>query len=122
MRQDFSISKRKIDALSNGILLVGLGVLFFTNTWWPGILIVVWAWLGLRQWLSNRKFDLIVASVILWGLFLMSFLNISLNVLVPVLFVLGGIYIVFREFYFTEDSNGEDVSQELMDDADLDKK
>jgi len=119
---NFNISKRKIDALSTGVLLFGLGILFYTNTWWPGILLVIWAYLGMKQWLSNRIFDLIVTSIILPGLFLVSFFDVKLNVLVPVLFFLGGLYIIFREFFFGEDTNGEDISEELRDDADIDRK
>lgn len=118
----YSISKRKIDALASGALLIGIGLLFFTGAWWPGILLVIWAYLGIKQWLSNRKFDLIVSSVILLGLFIVSFLDIRLNVLVPVLFFLGALYIVFREFFFSEDTNGEDISEELRDDAEITKK
>ena len=33
--------KQKGDAITAGILLIGLGVLLFTNWWWPGIMFVV---------------------------------------------------------------------------------
>lgn len=115
------LSRKKIDALANALLLIGLGVLLYTNLWWPGILLVVWASLGLKQWLTNRKFDLIITSVILWGLFIASYLDLKWNVLIPVLFFLGALYIIFREFFFSEDTNGEEKSQEIIDDADIKK-
>lgn len=113
--------KRKIDALSNGVFFIVLAVLFYTDFWWPGILIAIWAMLALRQWLSNRKFDLIMTSVILGGLFIVSFFNITFSVLIPVLFVLGGLYIIFREFFYPDGSSGEDKAEGIRDDADLDR-
>jgi len=113
------LPKRKAIAISNGVFLISLGLLFFTNFWWPGILLALWATLGTRQYLSGRNFDLIITSVILLGLFVVALLPFDVNVLLPVLFVIGGIYIIFREYYFGEDSNGEEKSQEIKDDADI---
>jgi hypothetical protein len=36
----------------------------------------------------------------------------------PILFVIGGIYIIFREYFFAQDTNGEDVAEEIEEDAD----
>ena len=94
------LPKRKADALSNGVFLIALGVLFYTNTWWPGILIAVWAALAIRQYLTNRIYDLCLTTVILLGLFAISFFNFDWSFLVPVLFVVGGLYIIFREYFF----------------------
>lgn len=116
------MAKRKIDAISNGALLIALGILFATDAWWPGILLAVWVTLAFRQYLSGRMYDLFVSSVILLGLFLISFLKLDWSILMPVLLVVGGIYIIFREYFFAEDTNGEDKSQEILDDIDNDTK
>lgn len=115
------LSKKKIDALSNGLFLISLALLFYLNFWWPGILLALWSMLALRQWLSNRTFDLIMTSVILLGLFIVSFFNITWSVLMPVLFILGGFYIIFREFFYPEDNIHEEKAQEIENDADLDR-
>lgn len=115
------LSKRKSDAISNGVFLIALGILFYTNTWWPGILIAIWAALGLRQYLTGRTYDLIISSVILLGLFIITFFRIEWSLLMPILFVVGGIYIIFREYFFSEDTNGEDKAQEIKDDIDNSK-
>lgn len=112
------LSKRKSDAISNGVFLIALGLLFYTNFWWPGILLAIWAALGLRQYLTGRIYDFIISSVILLGLFIITFFKLDWSVLMPVLFVVGGIYIIFREYFFAEDTNGEDKSQEIKDDID----
>jgi len=114
--------KRKIDAIANGAFLIGLGVVFFTNTWWPGILIPIWLALVIRQYFTERYYDLFLSSIILLGLFALSLFKFEWAVLMPVLFVVGGIYIIFREYFFADDTNGEDPSQEILDDADDDRK
>lgn len=110
------VSKRKADVFSNGAFLISLGILFYTNAWWPGILLAIWIALFLRQYLTGRTYDAIISSVILLGLFFFSFFDFQWAVVMPVLFVLGGIYIIFREYFFTEDTNGEEKSQEIKDD------
>lgn len=113
-----NLSKRKSDAISNGVFLIAIGILFYTNTWWPGILLAIWAALGLRQFLTGRIYDFIISSVILLGLFVVTVFKFNWSVLMPILFVVGGIYIIFREYFFAEDTNGEDKSQEIKDDID----
>ncbi|KAF3362808.1 Uncharacterized protein PHSC3_000667 [Chlamydiales bacterium STE3] len=98
----FILEKRKADALANGIFLVGLGILFYTGFWWPGILLVLFANLAIRQYFTHRIFDLMVTSVILLGLFLLSFFSLSWDVLMPVLFIFGGLYIILKEYFYAE--------------------
>ena len=116
------LSKRKSDIIGNGVFLIGLGILFYINSWWPGILLPIWASLGSRQFLTGRIYDLVLTTVILWSLFIVYFFKIDLTSLLPVLFVLGGIYIVFREFFYADDTNGEDKAKEITDDIDDGKK
>jgi hypothetical protein len=35
------VRQGRASAISGGIFLIGLGVLLFTNWWWPGIMVVV---------------------------------------------------------------------------------
>lgn len=112
------LSKRKSEAISNGILLICLGILFYTNTWWPGILLAIWATLAVRQYFSGRIYDLIISSAILISLFLIIFFHIDWSLLMPVLFVVGGIYIIFREYFFAGATDEEDKSEEIKDDTD----
>lgn len=102
------LSKKKADTIANGVFLISLGILFYTNSWWPGILISIWAMLATREVLTARFYDLIISSLIFIGLFIVYYLNIEWAVLMPVLFVIGGIYLIFREsFYSTEESETE---------------
>ncbi|HRD55442.1 MAG TPA: hypothetical protein PLC42_03495 [Parachlamydiaceae bacterium] len=102
------VTKRKAEIISNGIFLMALGILFWTNSWWPGILLAIWGCLGARQYLTGRYWDFAITSIILIGLFVVSFFNITLSVLIPVLFVVGGIYIIFREYFIAEEVENDD--------------
>lgn len=115
------MSKKKADTISNGAFLIALGVLFYANYWWPGILLAIWISIGLRQFLTGRIYDLCISTAILIGLFVITVSNFEWAVLLPVLFIVGGIYIIFREYFFAEDTNGEDKSQEILDDTDSKK-
>lgn len=106
------MSKRKADAISNGLFLMGIGALIYTNAWWPGILLVIWVTVATRQYLTGRIYDLVVSSVLLLGLFFVMFLKIDWSVLVPVLLVLGGIHIIFREYCVAEGVEEEDPLEE----------
>lgn len=115
------ISKKKSEAIANGVFLIAIGILFFTNYWWPGILLAIWASLALRQYFSGRIYDLCISSVILLGLFASTYFDFEWSVLVPVIFVIAGIYVIFREYFFSEDTNGEDKAEEILDDSDIGK-
>ena len=112
------LSKRKSEAISNGVLLISLGILFYANAWWPWILLAIWTTLALRQYFSGRIYDLFISSIVLIGLFLISFFNVNWSVLMPILFVVGGIYIIFREYFFAGATDEEDKSEEIKDDID----
>lgn len=115
-------SKRKGDGYSNGILLIGIAILFVTNAWWPGILLVLLSAMVVRQYLRGRLYDSFLSIVILGGLFVFSFFDFNWNVLVPVLFVVGGLYLIFREYLWNKRRVGEDkMEDEKMEIKDADK-
>lgn len=91
-------SKQRASATFNGLLLIGLGILFFTNTWWPGILLVIGIALAVRQFLRGRYYDTVLSIVIFAGLFIGSLFNWSFSYFVPVLFTLAGIYLLYSEW------------------------
>jgi len=73
--------------------------------------------LALRQYLLGRHYDMGVSLFVFVGVFVTVQFDISWEVLLPVLFALGGIYILFREFLEskekTEVEEEEDLNQEI---------
>lgn len=106
------MSKKKADAISNGIFLISIGILAFSNAWWPGILLALWATLATRQYFTGRYYDLALSSIFLWGLFIITILQLNWAVIVPVLLILGGIHLIFREYCVAEGLEDEDVIEE----------
>lgn len=97
--------RSKIEAIGNGVFLIILGILFYFNWWWPGILIAVWASLAVRQVLSHRMQDLLLSTFLLGSLFVVAFFNLSWNLVTPIIFVFGGLYLILREFYYDKDGD-----------------
>jgi len=112
------ISKKKADAFANGAFFIALGVIAYYNIWWPWILPAIWIFLSLRQFLTGRRWDFFVSTVLLGVLFIVSYFHLDWTLLVPILFVVGGIYIIFKEFFYSDDTNGEEKVKEMKDDID----
>ena len=112
---------KSADAISVGIMMIGLGILFYLNAWWPGILLAIGASLIVRQYLRGRHYDMAITTLVFGGLFLYFFYTINWSNVMPVLFVVGGIYLIFREYFVSKDRVGidrvVDDSQEIEDES-----
>ena len=64
-----------------------------------------------RQYLLGRTYDMIVSLVVFLGVFITVQFQITWNVLLPVLFTLGGLYVFFREFFGPKDITEADIEE-----------
>ena len=111
-------SKKKAQALSTALFLIGLAILIFTQDWWPGIMLAVGLSLGLRQHLLGRTYDMCITFLVFVGTFITVEFDISWRIFLPILFTIGAIYILFREFINsddvpTEEEKEEDIQHEI---------
>ena len=111
-------SKKKAHALSTALFLIGLAVLIFTQDWWPGIMLAVGLSLGLRQYLLGRTYDMCITFLVFIGTFITVEFDISWRIFLPILFTVGAIYILCREFMTpeeppTEEEKEEDLQHEI---------
>lgn len=113
------MSHKKANSISMGIFLICLGILVLTNTWWPGILLALWATVASRQYLEGRIYPALITTVVFVGLFVLALFRFYHEMLLPVLLVIAGIFLIIREYYFRKDTNGEEKSEEIKDDVDL---
>lgn len=97
------VKKRKSEAIGNGVFLMALGILLYTNQWWPWILLALLLSLVVRQVLTARFFDMWISIGVLGTLFVVSYFNITLSFLIPALFVIGGAYLILREYFYSDD-------------------
>jgi uncharacterized membrane protein len=119
------LSHKRADGVSTGIFLITLGVLSYYHTWWPWILLSIWLALITRQFLRGRIYDMALTTLIFGGLFCLFYFGLSWDVLAPVLFTVGGLYIIFREYFVSKERVGEekiDDAAKEIDDAEHDNK
>ncbi len=113
----FLVSKKRAQALSCSLVLLGLATLVFTGEWWPGLMLVIGLPLALRQYLLGRKYDMLVSLLIFVGTFIFVEFDIPWKIFLPTIFVVGAIYILCREFIEsraeTEDEVEEDLNHEI---------
>ncbi len=93
------LSHRRASSLSLALFLLGLAILSLTDTWYPGIFIVVGTPLALRQYFRGNIYESILTLTIFGGLFILfTFENLPWKILLPILFTLAAINILCREF------------------------
>jgi predicted membrane protein len=114
------VSKKRAKALCVALFLIGLAIISYLQSFWPGIMLVVGIPLALRQYLLGRSYDMGVSLFVFIGVFVTVQFDISWEILLPVLFALGGIYILFREFLESKEEpleeEEEDINQEIEED------
>src|SRR5215211_4349228 len=93
--------KRKANAISNGVFLVLLGILFYTDQWWPGILFALGLTFAIRQYLTGRRLDFFLTVAVVGVLGAITLAGHIFSTFFPLLFIAGGIYLVAKEtLYF----------------------
>ena len=117
-------SKRTAKALFLGSFLLGLAIITYLGAWWPGIMLVVGIPLALRQYLLGRHYDVGITLFVFGGVFVTVQFNISWQILLPVLFTIGGIYIFIREYIEgkSEPEEEEEMNQEIEEEQHKKKK
>jgi len=107
------MSKKYVKVLSFAVFLVCLAAVMYLKAWWPGIMLAVGIPLALRQYLLGRYFDMGITLFVFGGVFITVRFNIAWQVLLPVLFTLGGIYVFFREFIESSETPTDEQEKDL---------
>ncbi|MGD2170051.1 MAG: hypothetical protein PVI40_07420 [Chlamydiota bacterium] len=111
-------SRRTASVISFALFLIGIGIITYTEYWWPGIMLVIGLPLAFKQYLTGRKYDMFISLFVFLGVFITVQFNIPWKYLLPTLFTVGGLYILFREFLMTapsESEKEEDLNEEIRD-------
>ena len=115
-------SKKKAQALSTALFLIGLATLIFTDAWWPGIMLIVGLPIALRQYLLGRTYDMLITLLVFIGTFVTVQFDISWRIFLPILFTLGALYVLFREFLGPDETTEEEKEEELNCEIEEDEK
>lgn len=116
------VSKKKAHTISTAFFLFGLALLVFTDNWWPGIMLAVGVTLAVRQYLLGRVYDMGVSLLVFIGTFVTVQFNINWRVFLPILFTVGAIYILLREFMNLDGCNEADEEEDLNHEIEEKKK
>ena len=103
-------SKKKAQALATALFFLGLAILAFLNSWWPAIMLVVGVPLAFRQLLLGRTYDMCLSLLVFVGTFVTVQFDIAWRIFLPILFTIGAIYVLFREF--TESTKEDETERE----------
>ena len=115
-------SRKKAQAYSSTLFLLGVIVLILTESWWPGLMLALGLSLALRQFLLGRTYDMVVTLVVFLGTFVTVQFDISWQVFLPILFSLGALYVLFREFFLPEEISEEELEEDLNHEIEERKK
>lgn len=106
------MSKRKAYSLSFALFLIGLAINTYFKYWWPGIMLTIGIPIALRQYLLGKKFDMAISLIVFLGVFITVQFNIQWEMVLPVLFTLGGLYVFFKEFFGPKDEDEEEEEED----------
>ena len=114
------VSQRRAKTLASSLFLIGLAIVSLTQAFWPGMMLVIGLPLALRQYLLGHTYDSMLSLVIFVGAFLVAGLDVSWEVILPILFIIAAIYILIQEFFnpalTTEAEDEESLNQEIQED------
>lgn len=114
------VSKKKAYSISFALFLIGIAILFFVDSWWPSIALVIGIPLALRQYLLGAYRDMIVSLIVFLGIFITVQFAVPWKFLLPGLFLFGGFYILVIELFMskpeTEREKEEEISHEIEED------
>ncbi|MBI5345945.1 MAG: hypothetical protein HZB76_02225 [Chlamydiae bacterium] len=114
------LSTRKSHILSTLLFLVGLLALGYFKTFWPSILLVIGIPLALRQYLVGNRYDMAVSLFVFIGAFITAQFDIAWEIVLPVIFTIGGLYILFREFFGPKEI--DEVEKEIDQEKEIEEE
>ncbi|MGE5196328.1 MAG: hypothetical protein ACM3JI_03250 [Anaerolineae bacterium] len=116
------VSHRKAQALSLALSLIGLAIISYLGAWWPGIMLAIGVPLALRQYLLSRYYDAIISLFVFVGIFITARFDVSWDVLLPVLFTIGALYILFREYLESKEAKEPEKEEDLNEEIEEEQK
>lgn len=115
------VCRKKIKALTFCLFLIGVAVLSYLGSWWPGIMLAIGLPLALKQYLMRRNYDMGITLFVFIGVFVTVAFDIQWQIVLPVLFTIGGIYIFCRDFLESsccpESEKEEDLNEEIEEES-----
>ena len=99
--------KKQASGISGGIFLIGLGVLMYTNWWWPGIMLVIGLSAGAEQIFRGKiasgigTIAFFSAFPIIWAI--VQSTDISWAIIGPFILIALGVIILVKAFFLKDE-------------------
>lgn len=116
------VSRKKARYIAFFLFLGLLVAISWSSYLWPGILLAICLPLSLRQYLLGRHFDAAISLFVFGGAFITVAFSISWEILLPILFSIGGLYIFFREFILENELNESEKEEDKNHEIEEEKK
>jgi hypothetical protein len=94
--------ERAGSGITSGLLLIGLGVIWFTDWWWPGIMVVLGIAIGSGLVFRGRYVPAIVMMAIFFGIPILTEAQIQRDLFAPMVLIGVGVIIIVKAFYLKE--------------------
>jgi hypothetical protein len=120
------VSERRAKALSSALFLLALAIVSFMNSWWPDLMLAIGIPFAMRQALLGRFYDMTISLVLFLGVFFTAQFDVSWEVLLPVVFTVGALYVLAREFFeskMQEEAEAEEnANHEIEEETEIAQK
>ena len=98
--------RREADAITAGILLIGLGGLLFTGWWWPGIMFVVGLSSGAGLIFRGKTAQGVGTLALLWsipiGVWIIQQAEIPWLLVGPMVLIGVGVIVLVKAFFLSD--------------------
>jgi len=99
--------KKQASAISGGIFLIGLGILFMSDWFWPGILLVIGLSSGAELIFRGKTREgigtIATLSTIAIVITIVQYTNFSWAIVGPFILIVLGIITLFKAFFLKDD-------------------
>ncbi len=85
------MNKQQADAVVGGTFLIGLGLLFLLNWFWPGILLLIGVTALVDQWFKGRPAKGLITLLLFGGLALVLSVGVGLQIVFPIALITLGL-------------------------------
>jgi hypothetical protein len=91
------------DGITGGLLLIGIGVLLFTGSWWPGIMVVLGIAIGAGLIFRGCYLAGLVMAAIFFAIPFLAQTAIPWNIFGPMILIGCGAVVLVKAFVLRED-------------------
>ncbi len=90
------------EGITGGLFLIGLGVIFMANWFWPGIMVVIGVTAVTDLFLRGRYSEAIVPALIFFGIPILVVTNIGWHIYGPLLLIALGLVVLAKNLLIGE--------------------